>query len=329
MKRLIQEKQVALHAVELAAQLCEAVWAEEGEALAITKKDRSPVSVADFGSQAVVCRALSQTFPDDSIVAEESVRDVTKPENAELLQKLLMHVQRVCDGGEEDVLRWLQLGSHQLASRYWVLDPIDGTQGYLEGGQYAVALALVEEGVVQLGVLACPRLGETLGQEDSRGGVWFLGVRGEGAWSAPLGSRDWRPIQVQTSQEMGALWVEGGSPKRTHHKLHQELAIQAGLAESSRRVDSMAKYAMVARGECALYLRLPKPEHASYREKIWDHAAGVVLVEEAGGRVSNQHGEPLDFHRSHLLEPGGGVVVSNGLLHDEFLERIAAKAKTS
>lgn len=329
MTRLKQEREVALRAVEKAAQLCEAVWAEEGEALALTKKDRSPASVADFGSQAVVCRTLSLAFPEDPIVAEESARDVTKSEHVDILKRLHAHVQRVYEGEEDEILDWLRLGAHQLAPRYWVLDPIDGTQGYLEGGQYAVALALVEEGVVQLGVIACPRLGDALAEEVAGQGVWFLGVRGEGAWTAPLGSYDWQPVQVAPQVNTGGTWVEGCSPKRTYHEHHKKLAQQMGLSESSLRVDSMAKYAMVARGQSALYLRLPKPEHATYREKIWDHAAGVVLVEEAGGCVTNQRGEPLDFASSHLLEADGGVVVSNGSFHKELLDAIAARAASS
>ncbi|TNE46016.1 MAG: 3'(2'),5'-bisphosphate nucleotidase [Deltaproteobacteria bacterium] len=329
MTRLKQEREVALRAVEKAASLCEAVWAEEGEALALTKKDRSPASVADFGSQAVVCRTLSLAFPEDPIVAEESARDVTKSEHVDILKRLHTHVQRIYEGEEHEVLDWLRLGAHRLASRYWVLDPIDGTQGYLEGGQYAVALALVEDGVVQLGVIACPRLGDALSHDAAGQGVWFLGVRGEGAWTAPLGSYDWQSIQVATRHDAGGAWVEGCSPKRTHHAHHKTLAQHMGLAASSLRVDSMAKYAMVARGQSVLYLRLPKPEHATYREKIWDHAAGVVLVEEAGGRVTDQHGGPLDFASSYLLEPGGGVVVSNGSLHEQLLDAIAAGAESS
>ena len=85
-------------------------------------------------------------------------------------------------------------------------------------------------------------------------------------------------------------------------------------------MDSQAKYAVVARGEADIYLRLPT--RADYREKIWDHAAGALIVAEAGGTVTDIHGRPLEFHHGRELAANRGVIVTNGRLHDRVLEAI-------
>ena len=75
-------------------------------------------------------------------------------------------------------------------------------------------------------------------------------------------------------------------------------------------MDSQAKYAVVARGEADIYLRLPT--RADYREKIWDHAAGHLIVAEAGGVVTDIAGRPLEFHHGRELTANRGVIVTNG-----------------
>jgi 3'(2'), 5'-bisphosphate nucleotidase len=78
----------------------------------------------------------------------------------------------------------------------------------------------------------------------------------------------------------------------------------------------------VARGDAAIYLRLPSPKTPDYRECIWDHAAGAIIVEEAGGRVTDALGGELDFSQGRKLEKNRGIVASNGHLHSAILEEI-------
>jgi 3'(2'), 5'-bisphosphate nucleotidase len=98
------------------------------------------------------------------------------------------------------------------------------------------------------------------------------------------------------------------------------VAKRLGLALAPVRLDSQAKYAVVARGEADIYLRLPT--RADYREKIWDHAAGVLIVEEAGGVVSDITGRPLDFRQGRELVHNQGVIVTNGRLHERVIEAV-------
>src|SRR5690606_1688037 len=82
------------------------------------------------------------------------------------------------------------------------------------------------------------------------------------------------------------------------------------------RLDSQAKYAVVAAGEAEIYLRLTR--HTGYVENIWDHAAGALVVEEAGGKLTDLNGERLDFSRGPRLEKNVGIVASNGRFHDRI-----------
>src|SRR5439155_19463982 len=93
-----------------------------------------------------------------------------------------------------------------------------------------------------------------------------------------------------------------------------------GIVTPPLRLDSQAKYATVARGDASIYLRLPTRQ--DYREKIWDHAAGLIIVEEAGGRVSDVRGAALDFSRGRRLEANAGVIATNGHIHDRVVAAV-------
>ena len=94
-----------------------------------------------------------------------------------------------------------------------------------------------------------------------------------------------------------------------------------GITRESMRMDSQAKYAAVASGAAEMYLRLPT--RADYVERIWDHAAGALIVTEAGGRVTDIDGAMLDFSRGRGLERNRGVIASNGLFHDQIVAAVA------
>ena len=84
-------------------------------------------------------------------------------------------------------------------------------------------------------------------------------------------------------------------------------------------MDSQAKYGVVARGEAVFYLRIPSPSEPGYYEKIWDHAAGSIITEEAGGKITDALGKPLDFSCGIRMESNDGIVVTNGILYEAVL----------
>lgn len=310
------EKQVAVDAVRLAAQLCETVRQTLGPE-AIEKNDKSPVTVADFGAQAIICRALAEAFPQDAVVGEEDAADLRQPEMAGPLATVTAQVQRhIPTATAEDVLTWIDHGNGTVSSRYWTLDPIDGTKGFLRGDQYAIALALVENGDLKVGVLGCPYLSFDGGER----GLLFVAVRGEGAVMMPLTGGDPQPLQVVNDPQSERFrFVESVESGHGDQSQQSAMAQAVGIQSPSMRMDSQAKYAAVAAGHAALYLRLPSPKTPNYREKIWDHAAGTLVVQEAGGCVTDMHGKPLDFGKAARFEDNRGVVVSNGTIHADVL----------
>jgi len=320
-----REKQVAIEAVSRAARLCLAVQAEMVQVDTLEKGDKSPVTMADFGAQALVCQHLVAHFPHDAIVGEEDSGDLQKPENSDTLRRVTGYVQQVHpQATPQTVCRWIDAGNGQVSDRFWTLDPIDGTKGFLRKEQYAVALALIENKQVQVAALGCPALPVDSRSPGSQTGVIFVAVRGHGAAMAPLGNDQFRPIRVATAADSERLrLVESVEAAHGHHSLQQAVAQAAGITRPSLRMDSQAKYGAVARGEAALYLRLPSPKSPHYREKIWDHAAGSLLVEEAGGRVTDMHGQPLDFASDYKMHNNRGVVVSSGEIHAAVLEALA------
>src|SRR5690606_7196762 len=111
--------------------------------------------------QSVVGATLAEQLGPVDLVGEEDAADLRADEQTLLREGV---VALVGDGlgrsvDADAVLDWIALGGGDgRSARYWTLDPIDGTKGFLRGDQYAIALALIERGEVVLGVLGCPNL---------------------------------------------------------------------------------------------------------------------------------------------------------------------------
>lgn len=306
---------IATEACRLARSAQEAIVAA-GDA--VTKGDRSPVTVADLAIQVVVSRRLSDAFPGDRLLAEES-SDVLERE-PELADRVLGLVRRhlpTADAGS--LVRSLDRGDARAAvGRTWVLDPIDGTKGFLRGDQFAVALALVVDGEVRLGVLGCPNLVVDPRDTDAGRGVVFSAARGAGATARPLDGDTTRAIAVDAVDDPAdARFCESVESGHADHAEQAEIARRLGITAPPVRIDSQCKYGVVSRGEASIYLRLPKQK--DYREKVWDHAAGAIVLTEAGGRVTDLDGKPLDFSQGRLLGTHVGIVATNGRLHDRVV----------
>jgi len=290
----------------------------------LLKEDRSPVTVADLASQALITSRLARDFPSIPLMAEEDAAPFAHaggaPIEREVLALLEVPLPGITRVGLEDLLG---RGNHPGGPEgtFWVLDPIDGTKGFLRGEQFAIALALIRHGRVELGVVGCPNLPARPGSVDSERGAIFVARRGEGAQQLTANGRPWAPISVDDVVDPAAgAFCESVEAAHSSHGTTARVASLLGITAPPYRVDGQTKYAIVARGEASLYLRLPT--RPGYREKIWDHAAGSLLVTEAGGRVSHVDGSDLDFTAGRTLPNGTGIVVSNGRLHRAVLEAV-------
>ncbi len=312
------ELTTALDAVKKASVLCRKVQ-NTIDVDAIRKADRSPVTLADFASQAVINMALRRAFPHDPVVSEEE--SAALKENDDLRGKVAGLARDIePDAAEADILSAIDFGDRKIdfKKRYWTLDPIDGTKGFLRGEQYAIALALVEDGAPVLGVLGCPNFQMT---ESDPGGYLFYATKGNGTMAQPLNGGEARRARVDDiADPQRARFCESVEKAHAAHDVHHRISAAIGIKAFPCRMDSQAKYAAVSSGDASIYLRLPRSEE--YREKIWDHAAGAIVVTEAGGAVTDFSGKPLDFSKGHKLLDNYGIVASNGRLHERILAAI-------
>ncbi|KAF2657913.1 3(2),5-bisphosphate nucleotidase HAL2 [Lophiostoma macrostomum CBS 122681] len=330
-----RELEIALLAVQRATLLTKSVYSSHSKGT-LSKSDSSPVTIGDFGAQALIISSIKHAFPEDEVVGEEDANDLRQNGGLKDLVWDLVQKAKLEDSAAEDriggpiqspdkMLDALDSGGSEggAKGRIWALDPIDGTKGFLRGGQYAVCLALMVDGVPTVGVIGCPNLpvddqapldssigADADGKEGK--GVLFGAVKGEGASSRALGKGT---LQAEQSIKMKPLdditqatFCESVEAGHSSHGDQAAIASKLGITKPSVRMDSQAKYASIARGAGDLYLRLPTSK--TYQEKIWDHAAGVVLVQEAGGEVTDAWGKPLNFSVGRTLKENKGVVAA-------------------
>ena len=310
---------VALDAVRRASTLTAAAQGKLNAGETITKGDESPVTVADFAAQAVVCSTLHEGLGDVAIVGEEDAADLRGDDSAALLAgvQALVSNEAGRDVPAGVVADWVGLGASDATSDvYWTLDPIDGTKGFLRGDQFAIALGLIVRGEVVLGALGCPNMAN----DDGSTGTVFIAANGSsemylGSATAAVPVRVANPASLADARLCESV-ESGHSDQDQSVQIGQRLGIEA----EPFRIDSQCKYGAIARGDASIYLRLPT--RADYQEKIWDHAAGKFVVEQAGGVVTDVTGAPLDFSRGSRLSANSGVVATSGEFHDEVIAAV-------
>ncbi|MCU0289524.1 MAG: 3'(2'),5'-bisphosphate nucleotidase [Acidobacteria bacterium] len=318
------EKEMAAgqNAVIEAMRISKTVQQELTGADAITKTDKSPVTIADFASQAIICKLLKTQFPSIPIVAEENSDALSKPENCAVLEKILYFITRdekiknILD--KNNLCRNIDLGTDEPSKDvFWTLDPIDGTKGFLRGEQFAIALALIVNGEVQLGILGCPNL------KLWNDGCLLFAEKGSGAFAMDIQNFERKKVEVSGiiaphKMRFVESYVSSHSDMDTQGKIARELELE----EEPVRMDSQVKYGVLAAGQAEIYLRIPHPKTPDYREKIWDHAAGSLIVTEAGGMVSDIIGNKLDFSGGKTLAHNRGIFASVPAVHSRILDII-------
>ena len=294
----------------------------------ILKSDRSPVTVADFAAQAVVNHRLSSILGDSLVVGEESAEVLRRGDQKALTDAVVDAVHQVWESTTADqVLEAIDIGNHDASAQgYWTLDPVDGTKGFLRGQQYAISLAYIEDGEVVVGVLGCPNLAPRFDRDfsdpDPLGEIYFA-IKDGGTWvtpsDAPLGAGEpVRPPHANSHTRVRVCEsVEAAHSKQTRA---QQVVEFLGGAGRPARLDSQCKYAVVARGQADAYLRFPN--RADYQEKIWDHAAGMLVAVEAGMVASDIDGKPLDFSVGAQLCNNRGIVCASPLFHQRIIAAI-------
>lgn len=225
-----------------------------------TKSDETPVTSADIAAHKLITKHLSELTPDIPVLSEEAA-----------------------DISLEQRSQW---------SRYWLVDPLDGTQEFIaRSGDFATIIALVDNHRPVMGVVYAPV-----------SGVTYYAYHGKGAWKIPEMDES---VRIKSHLHPGP---------------NQSIAIAISRRQDinsiTNRLSSAWNYELVPLGSAALkaclvaegavdcYLRLgPTGE--------WDTAATQCIVEEAGGRILNTHLEPLSYNQRETLENPNFIVLGD------------------
>ncbi|HEY0005667.1 MAG TPA: 3'(2'),5'-bisphosphate nucleotidase CysQ [Pyrinomonadaceae bacterium] len=228
-----------------------------------------PVTEADRLSNTLIVRGIREAFPEDGILAEESL----------------------------DTDRRLS------KRRVWMIDPIDGTQGFISGtGDFAVQIGLAVEGQSVLGVVYQP-LPDLL----------YWAARDAGAWIERAGFEPER-AQVSDQSEIESMWL---AASRSHRSPRMDKVVRRlGIKEEVKRDSVGIKVGLLIERQCDLYI------HLSSRTKQWDTCAPEVILHEAGGRLTDIFGAPLRYN-SPDVQNHNGILASNGAAHDRIVEQLA------
>lgn len=321
------EVQFALQTARAGAVIAERVRAEP-HVRSLTKSDNSPVTFADMAIQAVAGGFLERYFPESVLVAEESADWLRSPEGRGDLGNIGKFVKGFFpEAATLNICDWIDRGGAVPGRTFWTLDPIDGTRGFLRGGQYVTALALIDGGKLELAALGCPKLKvpEVLG---GRPGLLVLAVRGKGCWGTALqGGNRWVPLRVSDCKDVTQARILE-SMELSHRSTEKSRSIrkEMGIVPDPLPLDSQAKHVVLAMGDAEIFYRALSKHGMERREKIWDVAPGALAIEEAGGRVTDLHGKPVDYSCGAVLSNSPGLVATNGFFHEAVLNALSKTA---
>lgn len=188
------------------------------------------------------------------------------------------------------------------AERVWIIDPIDGTAGFVKkDGDFAVQIGLAVNGEAVLGVVMLP-LHKRL----------YHAVKGKGTFIETDGEEKWRlrVSEITTFSEMTLAFSR-------NHPSKGISAILAGFAfeNAVQRGSIGLKIGLIADRMADAYI------HLSPRTKLWDTCAPQIILEEAGGKLTDLFGEIYRYDVSDL-QNHGGIVATNGIAHDAVIERL-------
>jgi 3'(2'), 5'-bisphosphate nucleotidase len=312
--------QPILPAMRQAAQLCHIV--QQKHIISNEKTGAEPVTIADYGSQALIGRALAEHYPDDGVMAEESghlfVTLLSQEQKTEIIALISQIIGQPTT--EDEVRGWLDHNAGKETSRIWVIDPIDGTKGFLAGRNYVNALGVLQDRQPIEGALTLPAYRD----EQYPNGILLYTKDNQPVIEALDNPDDTaKPVHVSAITDLGQFrGLE--SVEKGHAGLARLARVReiAGIPNDAIvQIDSMEKYGRVSMGVAELYMRLPRIE-STRPHNIWDHAPGVAILQAAGGVATDVDGSPLDFSTGTTLN-NYGVIASNNTCHDTIIEAVA------
>ena len=233
------------------------------------KKDQTFVSTADKASSSYITQELRRYFPDHGIIDEESHESAQRETSKDCC---------------------------------WVVDPLDGTREYLQGGKnFGIILGLMNFGVPVFGMTYRPMLDELI-----------YAVRGKGAYrDSPLGPEK---IKVSLSNELNLVVTES----RLEAKFRK--SIDSLTPKTVRQQGGSLKVIEVALGNSTLFLQ--PPQNTMH---LWDLCGTSLILEEAGGKITDWQGKNLSLSLDNLTY-NNGIIASNRRVHPYVVPRLSEKS---
>lgn len=191
------------------------------------------------------------------------------------------------------------------SGRLWIVDPIDGTRGFArKNDEFSLMIGLVLDGEPILGVVYEPAIDRVTYSHQGGGCYWRQPFDGPANRAAVTSTSHLSDATLSISRSQGP---EG----------EKRLLEGLGAARAVQTYSAGIKFAQVARGETDLYLG----DYLTLKD--WDVCAGHALLLEAGGAVSNIHGQPVRYDGTGKSLKGEGIVGTNGPLHPHVLQALA------
>jgi 3'(2'), 5'-bisphosphate nucleotidase len=260
-------------AVDLARSAGAAILEQYKRPLNIEQKnfadDAEPVTQADRIANELIVTRLQREFPNDGILAEESI------DTARRLDK----------------------------SRVWMVDPLDGTNGFIAGnGDFAVQIGLAEHGDPVVAVVYQPSTG-----------VLYRAVRGEGTW---IERPQLETERARVSDARGFSTMRLAASRSHRSSRMNKVVERFGFREEVQRGSVGIKIGLLIEQQCDVYI------HLSPRTKQWDTCAPQLILTEARGRMTDLFGDPLNYNVPDV-QNRNGLVASNSAAHDQIIETLA------
>jgi 3'(2'), 5'-bisphosphate nucleotidase len=228
-----------------------------------------PVTIADREASRIIVDGLIASFPDDAVLSEEEKDDL----------KLRLSKRRV-----------------------WIIDPIDGTAGFVKhDGDFCVQIGLAEDGVPVVGVVYLPAYD-----------LLSYAVKGGGSFLVTAGGQPKRMATV-SRLNMPELVL---AVSRNHLSSRMNRIVEHfGFRHVVRRGSVGLKVGLIVDQTCDLYI------HPSPRTKLWDTCAPQIILEEAGGRLTDLFGLPMRYDTADL-QNHNGIIASSGEVHESVVEHL-------
>ena len=194
-------------------------------------------------------------------------------------------------------------GSRRLHSRVWMVDPLDGTKDFIRGRTgFSVMIGMTIDGVPALGVVFQPSTG-----------TLYRAARGHGA--SIVDESGTRALKVSTVEDLASIRLVASKSHRSE-RIDQVRSV-LGVQDEMNIGSVGLKLGLIARGDRDLYVN---PASLS---SLWDTCGPEAILVEAGGRMTDLYGAPLDY-RGEEVKNSRGLIASNGVLHEAVVAKLGA-----